>query len=173
MSHLRSFNQKYAGNFERMRSHTWRKLLGILIGLYLMGCQSEVDSQVDSQPQTDSILPPQKYEPADLSQYAAKEFSEDEIILRGSIYVPTYSFVYTSQGRPQSLESTLSIRNIDTERKVYLKSVRYHDTSGQQKNEYLTNSIQLRPLETIEFLVETRDHSGGSGANFMVEWFAT
>ena len=32
--------------------------------------------------------------------------------------------------------------------------------------------IELGPLETIEFLVERRDSSGGSGANFLVQWTA-
>ena len=33
--------------------------------------------------------------------------------------------------------------------------------------------IRLGPLATIEFLVEAQDTTGGSGANFIVEWVAT
>jgi len=30
----------------------------------------------------------------------------------------------------------------------------------------------LKPMETIEFLVERRDVVGGSGANFVIQWEA-
>ena len=32
--------------------------------------------------------------------------------------------------------------------------------------------IRLKPLQTIEFLIERRDATGGSGANFIVVWHA-
>ena len=35
---------------------------------------------------------------------------------------------------------------------------------------HLDRTIKLAPLQTIEFLVERGDSSGGSGANFLVEW---
>jgi hypothetical protein len=87
--------------------------------------------------------------------------------------VPIYSHVYYDKGRPYLLEATLSIRNTDIQRPVYIRSVRYYDTKGELVKRYVDRLIQLGPLETIEFLVEAHDTTGGSGANFIVEWLAT
>jgi len=38
---------------------------------------------------------------------------------------------------------------------------------------YLTNQVTLGPLGTTEILVERHDATGGSGANFLVDWVAT
>ena len=51
-----------------------------------------------------------------------------------------------------------------------MTSVQYFDTKGTLVKTYLSGSVVLAPLETAEFLVEKADYSGGSGANFMVEW---
>ena len=96
----------------------------------------------------------------------------DELPVRQLVYVPVYSHVYYQGGSPYSLETTLSIRNTDFDEAVYLKSVKYFDTSGKLVKTHLDRAIKLAPLQTIEFLVERQDSSGGSGANFLVEWWA-
>ena len=63
--------------------------------------------------------------------------------------------------------------DVDLTEKVFIRTVDYFDTSGKFVKKYVDNLIRIKPLETIEFLVETRDTSGGSGAKFIVEWFAT
>jgi len=88
------------------------------------------------------------------------------------VYVPVYSHVYYQGGSPYQLETTLSIRNTDLDQAIYLNSVDYFDTSGKLVKTYLDRPIRLRPLQTIEFLVERRDSSGGSGANFLVAWLS-
>jgi hypothetical protein len=87
--------------------------------------------------------------------------------------VPVYSHVYYDGGRPYLLEATLSIRNTDVRHPVYVRSVRYYDTKGRLVKSHVDRPIRLDPIETIEFLVEVQDTRGGSGANFIVEWFAT
>ncbi len=84
--------------------------------------------------------------------------------------MPAYSHVYYMGGSALSLETTLSIRNTHSERDVYISSVKYFDTAGEPVKTQLDQLIKLAPMQTIEFLVERRDSSGGSGANFMVEW---
>ena len=55
---------------------------------------------------------------------------------------------------------------------ILLKSVRYFDTGGNQIRSFINKPLRLGPLATREFLVERDDATGGSGANFLVEWVA-
>ena len=32
-------------------------------------------------------------------------------------------------------------------------------------------TIYLRPMETIDYVIEQQDDSGGSGANFIIHWY--
>jgi hypothetical protein len=47
-----------------------------------------------------------------------------------------------------------------------------HDTDGNLSQKKLDRVIELKPLQTIEFLIERTDVTGGSGTNFIVEWRA-
>ena len=114
--------------------------------------------------------PPRSYESPDLAGYALGDVNLDQLPVRQLVYVPVYSHVYYQGGAPYLLETTLSVRNTDPDHPIYVKSVDYFDTSGKLVKEYLERTIRLGPLQTIEFLVERRDSSGGSGANFLVEW---
>jgi hypothetical protein len=53
---------------------------------------------------------------------------------------------------------------------VYVSAVEYYDTDGKLSKKPVDQLIKLDPLQTIEFLVERHDVTGGSGANFIVEW---
>ncbi|WP_425396782.1 DUF3124 domain-containing protein [Aeoliella sp.] len=117
--------------------------------------------------------PPRNYEPPDLKALLAENVDPDSIVTQRLVYVPIYSHVYYNQGRPYLLEATLSIRNTDLRNAVYVRSVRYYDTRGELAKTYVDQPIRLGPLETIEFLVKAHDTTGGSGANFLVEWFST
>lgn len=95
-----------------------------------------------------------------------------EIVDGQTVYVPVYSHIYADGGKPQLLETTLSVRNLDPESAISITSVSYFDTSGKLIKQYLDKALRLGPLETTEFLVEKRDTRGGSGANFIVTWDA-
>ncbi len=114
--------------------------------------------------------PPAAYEAPALDNYSVGEVDVSALPIRQLVYVPVYSHVYFQGGAPFSLETTLSIRNIDPDHPIFLSSVQYFDTSGELAKTYLDQPVRLAPLQTIEFLVERRDSSGGSGANFLVEW---
>ncbi len=89
-----------------------------------------------------------------------------------TVYVPVYSHIYHDGGRELALETTLSIRNTDPAGSIVINSVRYYDTGGTMVRSYLEKPAILAPLASADFLVERRDTSGGSGANFLVEWVA-
>lgn len=88
------------------------------------------------------------------------------------VYVPAYSHVYHGSGEPHLLTITLSIRNTSMDSEIVVQSVRYFDTKGKEVKSYLKKPVRLPALGTTEILVERDDSSGGSGANFLVEWFA-
>ena len=88
------------------------------------------------------------------------------------VYVPAYSHVYHDKGKPHLVTITLSIRNTGIDDEIVLKSVRYHGTQGTLVRSYLDKPVRIPPLGTTEVIVEREDASGGSGANFLVEWVA-
>ena len=99
--------------------------------------------------------------------------AERKVAVKQTIYVPAYSHIYYySRNHRIYLAITLSIRNTDLKHPILVMSVRYYDTPGQLIREYLDRPKQLAPLESIDFVVEERDTSGGAGANFIVEWMA-
>jgi hypothetical protein len=89
-----------------------------------------------------------------------------------TIYVPTYSHIFADGGRALLLETTLSIRNVDTQGSIQIDAVEYFDSDGVLIESYLSDAFPLRPLQSTEFLVEKADIAGGAGANFIVRWSA-
>jgi len=88
-----------------------------------------------------------------------------------TIYVPAYSHIYVgNRERPFLLTVTLSIRNIDAKHSVIITAADYYDTKGKRIKKYLERPVSLTPWESIRFVVPQKDKSGGSGANFVVEW---
>lgn len=137
----------------------------IAFGYYFNSRLGDIESQLGE-------ARPASYQAPDLAAYAPGAIKPDELTTRQAVYVPIYSHVYYDGGRPFLLESTLSIRNTDRTRPIYVQGVRYYDTSGKLARAYVEQLIKLEPLQTIEFLVKQRDTTGGSGANFIVEWGA-
>lgn len=116
--------------------------------------------------------PPRSYAAPNLDDYAAADVSVRSLPVHQAAYVPVYSHIYYDGGRPYLLETTLSVRNVDPKRPVYVSAVEYYDTNGKLSKKQVDRLIKLDPLQTIEFLVERHDVAGGSGANFIVEWHA-
>ncbi|CUW41195.1 conserved protein of unknown function [Magnetospirillum sp. XM-1] len=94
------------------------------------------------------------------------------------LYVPVYSHIshgnLDGRGKPSELllSSMLSLRNTDLAHSITVTSARYYDTDGKLLREYLPKPLVLGPMGSSELFVEHKDKSGGSGANFVVEWKA-
>ena len=87
------------------------------------------------------------------------------------VYVPAYSHIYTGNRQiPSLLTVTLSIRNTDISHAIEIMSVDYYDTKGELIKKYLSSPVFLNSLESIRYVVDYDDKTGGSGANFIVEW---
>ncbi len=90
-----------------------------------------------------------------------------------SIYVPAYSHIYSGNKEiPFLLTVTLSIRNIDPAQPIKINKVDYYETQGKLLNRYLDQPVILNPMESKRYVIPQKDKSGGSGANFIVEWTA-
>ena len=88
-----------------------------------------------------------------------------------TIYVPVYSHIYIGdREKPFLLTVTLSIRNIDQRHQIRITSVDYYETQGKLLKKHLDKPVTLNPLESIRYVIPERDKTGGSGANFIVEW---
>ena len=93
--------------------------------------------------------------------------------LQDTIYVPIYSDIYDKTVSSKSLlTATLSVRNTSMRDSIFIYGVDYYDTKGELVRNYLEQILLLEPLQTAEFIVEEADNSGGTGANFIVEWGA-
>lgn len=88
------------------------------------------------------------------------------------VYVPAYSHIYHGEGKPYLLTITLSVRNTSQDREIVVQSVRYFDTRGKEVKSYLEKPVRLPALGTTEVIVNRDDATGGSGANFLVQWYA-
>lgn len=88
-----------------------------------------------------------------------------------TLYVPVYSHIYSQNARSViNLTATLSIRNTDATQPIRISSVRYYDSDGNLVRTYVRDPVRLNPMASVDFVVDENDTSGGSGANFIVEW---
>lgn len=88
-----------------------------------------------------------------------------------TIYIPAYSHIYHgNKETPLLLSVTLSIRNIDPNNSLTVTAVNYHETEGPMVKQYIKEALILGPLGSERFVVPQKDNTGGSGANFIVEW---
>lgn len=132
-----------------------------LLLLLLAACESPQADEAARQPE-----PPASVSPADVVEV-------DSVGIGQTIYVPVYSHIYYHDDRRViNLAATLSVRNTDRSRPITIRSVRYYDSAGVLVRTYLNEPLRLPPLASKDYVVEEDDTSGGSGANFIVEWSA-
>lgn len=108
-----------------------------------------------------------------VSNFSSFAYADEPIILsKGqTLYVPAYSHIYAgSREMPLLLTVTLSIRNADSKHSITITSVDYYGTKGELIKKYLDQAVVLIPFESTRYIIPQKDKSGGSGANFLVEW---
>ncbi len=92
---------------------------------------------------------------------------------RQKVYVPIYSDIYNKRRSSKVLlTATLSIRNTSMVDSLFIEKVDYYNTEGELVRNYIENPIFLKPLETIDYVIEEEDEVGGTGANFILQWGA-
>jgi hypothetical protein len=110
-----------------------------------------------------TLAPSENYHYVDTDLNALK-YTED-------VYVPVYSDIYHLNGeRKFLLTVTLSIRNVMADESIFIGKADYYDSEGKLIRAYAEKTIELKPLQSIEFIVEQDETEGGAGANFIVSW---
>ncbi len=105
--------------------------------------------------------------------YCYATVDEEALAYRESDYVPVYSDIYDRDGTKRFLlTTTISIRNTSRDDSAYILRALYYDSYGSMLKAYIDSTVLLRPLESIEFVVEEVEDLGGAGANFIVDWGA-
>ena len=99
------------------------------------------------------------------------QLTAPDSLVRGSSYLSVYSEIYQrSDQLTYNLTTTVSIRNISTTDSVFVLHADYYNTQGDRIRTYVNDPVYLRPLETIEIVIDESDQTGGTGANFIFEW---
>jgi hypothetical protein len=89
------------------------------------------------------------------------------------VYVSVYSNIYYGdRSKPFNLAAMLSIRNTDPNYPLTIVSAPYYDSNGSLVREYVKDPIRLAPMASTYIYVKESDTTGGSGANFIVQWKA-
>lgn len=102
----------------------------------------------------------------------ANNFDSNKVVQGQKLYIPFYSQLYSLQGNnPLNFSGTLNIHNTSENEVIKITRVDYFNTSGQLVKQCIEgNHLELFPLATVSFGITSEDDSGGSGANFIVEW---
>lgn len=144
---------------------TLRRFLALASVLLLLGCG---EPEVGDERSPDDGL-------REVVGEAERDVAADTVapVVSRTVYAADYAHIYHGSDRSRySLTTTLSIRNTDPARSITVRSVRYYDTEGELARRFLEEPRRLGPLGTLEYVVAEHDTSGGSGANFLVEWSA-
>ncbi len=144
--------------FENLKTKTTIKILIVLFlySFFTIGC-SEKKEVTDKKQKEHSYFYPATT--SNMEQQTTK-----------TVYVPVYSHVYTSEEKYERMGITLSIRNTDSNENMLVKNILYYNTEGDLIETFIDKPHYLKPMASIDFIVDLRDMRGGSGANFIIKW---
>ena len=144
--------------------------------LLLTGCQSFNDQNTAQKTPSQPTESCPQYSPnlnEGVTLVSPETLNPSQIVRGKKLYVPFYSQIYQPEGLGNKLDlrGTLSIRNTSETDKIRITRVQYFNSSGKLVKKCLESKHSvLAPLATTEFGITRQDESGGSGANFIVEW---
>ncbi|WP_417291635.1 DUF3124 domain-containing protein [Corallibacter sp.] len=99
------------------------------------------------------------------------DLSTKDSLTNGSSYLSVYSEIYSmTEHRTINLTATVSLRNISVKDSVFILNADYYNTHGDLIRNYFKKPIYIKPLETLEIIIDEKDSHGGSGANFIFDW---
>lgn len=108
------------------------------------------------------------------SAMAQRALSQGEFL-----YLPIYSFIWygdrgsSGNAKQAPVSALVSIHNTDMSKTLNLLSANFFSTEGKLLRNFVPKPRLLKPMETVEILVQRNDTSGGSGANFVFQWEST
>jgi len=97
----------------------------------------------------------------------------EQLIYTDTSYIPIYSDIYTQTTNLQiDLTATLSLRNTSFKHSIFITHVDYYNSAGDLDKNFVKKAIELKPMQTMEYVIAEDHVSGGTGANFIVIWSA-
>lgn len=95
----------------------------------------------------------------------------NDSLINGSTYLSVYSQIYSLTGhKTHNLTATISLRNTSREDTIYIEKATYYGTKGEHITDYVDHLIFIRPMGTLEIVIDEIDKDGGTGANFVFDW---
>lgn len=89
------------------------------------------------------------------------------------VYIPIYSSIFTTDAaRKVDLTVTLAVRNTDSARPIFVRSVRYYDSAGKLLQAYLSSPAAVAPMAAYTVVIPETDTRAGIAGSFLVEWSA-
>ncbi len=135
-----------------------RKLFPLLLALTIISCNEKPPKKVSS------------VDPVNWNQRKAS-ISKSDSLLNGVSYLSVYSEIYSeTEHRTHNLTSTISMRNTNLRDTIYIRKAEYFDTHGNAIRTYFDFPIHIKPMETVEIVIDEKDQEGGTGANFLFHW---
>ena len=108
-----------------------------------------------------------------VSSVSSDTFNPEKQMIRKKVYASFYSDIYRPEEEAGliNLSGMLSIRNTSESQSIRILKVLYYDTNGRIVKKCLEGTQKLlSPMATTEFGIPSQDTTGGSGANFIIEW---
>ena len=108
--------------------------------------------------------------PVNWNKRAVQQELGDSLVF-GKTYLSVYSEIYSlSEKVTRTLTATVSMRNINVSDTIYILNTTYYNTKGETVRTYFNKPIFLKPMETVEIIIDNHDLEGGTGANFVFDW---
>ena len=136
-----------------------QKLVLIVLSLFIFSCAEKAQKEVSSM------------HPVNWNNRMATLSASDSLV-QGISYLSVYSQIYSeTEHRTHNLTGTISMRNTNLRDTIYIRKAEYFDTHGNSIRTYFNKPIYIKPMETVEIVIDEKDQSGGTGANFLFQWF--
>lgn len=89
----------------------------------------------------------------------------------GHTFLSIYSSIYMRNDQEQSdLTVTVSLHNPNRDEDVFIDKAVYYNTHGEAIRTYFDRTIFVKPMETVQIIIDGIDKEGGTGANFIFDW---
>ena len=89
----------------------------------------------------------------------------------GSTFLSIYSQIHNrDESELIGLFATVSLHNPNVNDSIFIDKTVYYNTDGEPIRTYFDKTIFIRPMETVQIIIEEQDNEGGTGANFVFDW---
>ena len=108
--------------------------------------------------------------PVDWDKRTVKKEITDSLSY-GSTFLSVYSQIYVrNQEEQESLTATVSLHNPNRKYEIFIDKAVYYNTHGDPIRTYFDKTISIKPMETVQIVIDGIDSEGGTGANFLFDW---